>query len=706
MKKITLLFSTISLFFSVFGQDPNNAIDFDGSNDYVQTNFNGVLGRANRTFEAWIYLNDTPRVNNCITDYGPQTAGNRNTFLINANRAVGFISGGTNANLFSNTGIIPIKEWVHVAFVLNGGTGYFYVNGTQEGTGNLSSVNTGSTGTKFRIGQRVPGGSIPFKGIIDEIRIWDVARTTVEIAANYKKELCSNEPNMVAYYNFNNGKAGHPNTGITKLKDNSKNSNDGTLTNFALSGSTSNWVEGDTLLTRAPNSDTTFSASSCGSYRTPSGLIVFNSGKIEQTIINNVGCDSNITIDLTINPRNTEYINVTRCDSFRSAKGVLKTDSEIYWETFTNTFGCDSNVQTLLTINKSSETLLPINYCDQYITSTGKVFTQPGTYRDTFQATTSCDSVIIYELNKLKDTYGNASISQCFNFTSPSGKVYSASGIYIDTMRNVAGCDSIVTFDFELLQRSDTIIMVTSCDSFRTESGNNLITRSSRFKEFFKNQSTCDSTVNYDVTINFSSDGVGNIDACQSYLTPWGVLATESDVYRGVIQNQYGCDSNLTLSVDITKNNPVISEKNNILSASLDADSYQWLDCSDDFSIIPGANQKDFSPNKSGNFAIEILKDECKDTSACFQHKSTLDVPIRSNNEIVISPNPAINYFSISSQKNISTLRVLNTSGQSVLEHQRGFGNVDISALPSGIYFIQVFSDNTVSSYPLVVVKP
>ena len=45
-----------------------NALDFDGSNDYVQTSFPGVLGSADRTFEAWVYVPTGITANNCIMD--------------------------------------------------------------------------------------------------------------------------------------------------------------------------------------------------------------------------------------------------------------------------------------------------------------------------------------------------------------------------------------------------------------------------------------------------------------------------------------------------------------------------------------------------------------------------------------------------------------------------------------------------------------
>jgi hypothetical protein len=49
---------------------------------------------------------------------------------------------------------------------------------------------------------------------------------------------------LVAYYRANQGTASGTNTGITSLTDSSASGKNGTLNNFALSGSSSNWVSG------------------------------------------------------------------------------------------------------------------------------------------------------------------------------------------------------------------------------------------------------------------------------------------------------------------------------------------------------------------------------------------------------------------------------------------------------------------------------
>lgn len=278
-----------------------NGLDFDGVNDEVSTTYPGVFGTASRTFEAWIYISSTPSSNMCILDYGQNSVGSRNTFAVNANRQITYISGGTNANISSNNNVVPVGQWTHVAFVLDNGTGYFYVNGAPVGSGNLSTVNTPATGANMSIGQRVPGGNISFTGKIDEVRVWDVARTAAQLSANDSSEFCGGEPGLQAYYKFSQGIAGGTNTGVTTLPDRSGNANNGTLQNFALSGTSSNWVLGAPITAKGNTSNITLTETACNSYLSPAGNTYDSAGTYVDTLMGSGGCDSIITINLTVN---------------------------------------------------------------------------------------------------------------------------------------------------------------------------------------------------------------------------------------------------------------------------------------------------------------------------------------------------------------------------------------------------------------------
>jgi len=211
-----------------------SALEFDGVDDYVQTSFPGVLGTTPRTFKAWIYLDAAPTGTMCISDYGVNAVGSRNTFIVNGAGYLGYLSGGTNANITATVATVPIGSWVHVAFVYDGTNGFLYQDGVEVGSGNLTTVNTPSWGENLMIGERVAGGSIPFEGKIDEVSIWDVALTAQEITDYACISDPASIPNLLAYYNFNDG------TG-TILTDLSWGGYNGTLMNMTEE----DWVPSD-----------------------------------------------------------------------------------------------------------------------------------------------------------------------------------------------------------------------------------------------------------------------------------------------------------------------------------------------------------------------------------------------------------------------------------------------------------------------------
>jgi hypothetical protein len=100
--------------------------------------------------------------------------------------------------------------------------------------------NTPTTGFGIGASFQLPGDF--FKGTIDEVRFWNVARSQADIQAKMNCELTGTEANLVAYYKFNQGVAGSNNAGVTTLTDIAGGDNNGTLSNFALTGTTSNWV--------------------------------------------------------------------------------------------------------------------------------------------------------------------------------------------------------------------------------------------------------------------------------------------------------------------------------------------------------------------------------------------------------------------------------------------------------------------------------
>src|SRR6185437_12328633 len=90
----------------------------------------------------------------------------------------------------------------------------------------------------------IGGNTVPemFQGSMDEIRVWTRALCQGEIQNNMNGELTLPQTGLLAYYQFDEGVASGNNSAITTLTDVTGNGYDGTLNNFALTGTTSNWT--------------------------------------------------------------------------------------------------------------------------------------------------------------------------------------------------------------------------------------------------------------------------------------------------------------------------------------------------------------------------------------------------------------------------------------------------------------------------------
>ena len=69
------------------------------------------------------------------------------------------------------------------------------------------------------------------------------------------------------------------------------------------------------------------------------------------TIANAVGCDSTITLDLTINPSTQSSIIIEALDSYTAPSGAVYTFGGVYTDTIQNAAACDSIITIDLSLN-------------------------------------------------------------------------------------------------------------------------------------------------------------------------------------------------------------------------------------------------------------------------------------------------------------------------------------------------------------------
>jgi len=222
--------------------EAGNSIHFDGSNDGIS--FGNIFPfhiPGDVTIEFWIRF--TPTAHRSVFWTRPDNFDqNRFNFYVNSNGTFGFDYREPNATLHTIISNVPIPSntWTHIAIVRNGNSSYaLYLNGDLEATGNDPSPHL-PTVTGWKIADRE---GFRYYGYLDEIRIWNVARTEAQISTSMSTVIDpSLDSSLIAYYPLDQGIGDGDNSGLDTVIDYSFNEDQGTMNNFALNGTTSNWV--------------------------------------------------------------------------------------------------------------------------------------------------------------------------------------------------------------------------------------------------------------------------------------------------------------------------------------------------------------------------------------------------------------------------------------------------------------------------------
>ncbi|OGV88203.1 MAG: hypothetical protein A3K19_27840 [Lentisphaerae bacterium RIFOXYB12_FULL_65_16] len=176
------------------------ALAVDGSGDYVEVADSATLRPAQLTVEAWLkpssYINHSTAVMKSSSSswndgYGlaHYTAANDINFFV------------TNYSSYKVSGTLPTGAWAHVAGTYDGAWLRLYVNGSLVSSTAYSGGITHST-SPLLIGKGA-GGGYEWNGLIDEVRVWSVARGASDIQASMNSSLTGTEPGLVGYWRFN-----------------------------------------------------------------------------------------------------------------------------------------------------------------------------------------------------------------------------------------------------------------------------------------------------------------------------------------------------------------------------------------------------------------------------------------------------------------------------------------------------------------------
>ncbi|MCH2230355.1 MAG: T9SS type A sorting domain-containing protein [Crocinitomicaceae bacterium] len=277
----------------------------------------------------------------------------------------------------------------------------------------------------------------------------------------------------------------------------------------------------------------------------------------------------------------------------------------------------------------------------------------------------------------------------------------------------INGCDSVISLSISWEENDTTLVTMDECSTgFTWDNG---VTYSSvdgngPWYHAYPGSGLCDSVV--ELTVNWIYEDTTFIQSteCSTGFT-WvdGNTYTPSDGNGPWYMSYNGsgvCDSIVELIVTWNYVNTSITVNGSTLTSDAPLNNtFQWVDCDNNFSAIPGETNQSFTPtNLSGNYAVITSDGLCQDTSEC-EYVSYVGIDENNPNyDIVVYPNPTYGTINVQlSNLDEPNLTVYNLSGKRILE----FNDIEDELFkfqldqPAGFYVIEIKNQGTIKRFKL-----
>ncbi|MDX1911752.1 MAG: T9SS type A sorting domain-containing protein [Saprospiraceae bacterium] len=267
------------------------------------------------------------------------------------------------------------------------------------------------------------------------------------------------------------------------------------------------------------------------------------------------GCDSTVVLTLNVLPSQGSNIEASICEGeIYPYAGAALDSSGVYEFVFQTENGCDSIVTLTLTILPNAATALTATICagDTYDYN-GELLSDAGDYTFEYQAENGCDSVVTLTLQVLPAAATTLAAALCEGASYVYGDdTLSVSGFYTYTFTAENGCDSTVTLVLEFVGGFETNLTAAICDGESYVFGNDTLTLSGQYSQLLSAAGGCDSLVNLTLDVLPHVENALNVAICAGASYDFnGQILTETGSYTAVLTAENGCDSTVVLSLTV-----------------------------------------------------------------------------------------------------------------------------------------------------------
>ena len=275
------------------------------------------------------------------------------------------------------------------------------------------------------------------------------------------------------------------------------------------------------------------------------------------------GVDSTVVMTVTIinSTSQTTVVSIVENQLPYLINGISYDSAGTYVQHLSNAAGCDSVLTIHLIVANNQITYKQATICDNMLPALwqGHVWFGPGVIIDTFAAVSGADSIVVNTLS-----VGLSSSSDIYDTVLENNLPYQLNDVnyyttndYIQHRTNHAGCDSAITLHLTVLLNQRTELDSTVCDSLLPVVWNGTtFTDSGVDSVLLEASNGVDSTVVMTLHVNASSDSMLTVSAIENNL-PYTLNGFDYDstgTYTQNLDNALGCDSTLTLALTVLYN--------------------------------------------------------------------------------------------------------------------------------------------------------
>jgi hypothetical protein len=439
-----------------------------------------------------------------------------------------------------------------------------------------------------------------------------------------------------------------------------------------------------------------------------------------------------IHLYLTVNPTYEQEDTVTICDSqfpfaygdTTFAQGTITGDYPVHFTTIT---GCDSVITLYLTVNPTYDNKDTVTICDSelpfaYGDTTFIQGTITGDYPVYFTTIHGCDSLITLYLT-VNPTYDNKdTLTICdsqlpFSYGDTTFTQGTITGDYPVHLTTIHGCDSLINLYLTVNPTYDNKDTVTICDSeLPFTYGDNVFAQGTITGDYLVRFTTihgCDSLINLSLMVNptYITPMADSICYGESYLFGGRELVA-SGIYYDTLQSIHGCDSVIALTLTIKSpvyvylgQDTVIKVGDSIrLDAGSDFASYSWSTGETKPSIIVKGEQPDTLNVWVMAYSINncIGRDTVQIIVVPLTNIFTLD---KEPDNVKLYPNPTMGGLNIEfTDAKRRDIKIYDSDGRMLYQQTHNEQKIQLSLeyLAVGTYYITI--DNT-TSLQFVIVK-